>query len=138
MLDYDHRSSLGEFESQFFGDAKSQHKDLCFLMPMGLMINITCDVKSTFALIKNQLWKQAESLPGYDTLHVPTRYAFNCYNSKLEREEIFDENITLSDFKIFRSMVLVVEKIGDKDEKLFNMRIGSIICLPIFRVSDNH
>ncbi|KAL5252680.1 hypothetical protein ACHWQZ_G015451 [Mnemiopsis leidyi] len=134
MLDYDNRSSLGEFESQCFGDAKQQYKELLFLMPMGLMINLRVDVMQSFAQVKNQLWKQAESLPGYDTLHVPTRYAFNCYNSNLEKEEIFDENIRLYEFKIFRSIILVVEKIGDRDEKLFNMRIGSIICLPIFRI----
>lgn len=134
MLDYDNHSSLGEFETQFFGDGKSQFKDLLFLMPMGLMVKLRVDVQSTFTQIKNQLWKQAEGLPGYDTLHVPGRYAFNCYNSRLEKEEIFDENIKLYEFKIFRSMVLVVEKIGDRDEKLFNMKIGGLICLPVFRV----
>ena len=135
MLDYnDNRSIFGEFEAQCFGDSKSSFKSLLFLMPTGLMIPLTVDVKQTFAQTKNQLWKQVEGMPGYNTLHVPTRYAFNCYNSRLEKEEIFDENITLYDFKIFRSMILVVEKIGDRDEKLFNMTIGSIICLPIFKV----
>lgn len=93
------------------------------------------NVMHSFAQIKNQLWKQAVNLPGYDTLHVPTRYAFNCYNSLLEKEEIFDENTKLYEYKIFRAIILVVEKIGDRDEKLFNMKIGTIICLPIFRVS---
>ena len=135
MLDYDSRDTLGEFESQFFGDVKSQYKDLLFLMPNGLMIDLKVDVMSTFFDAKNQLWKQAENLPGYNTLHVPGRYALNCYNSRLEKEEIFDETIRLHEFKIFRSILLVVEKIGDKDEKLFNKRVGSIICLPIFKAS---
>ena len=135
MLDYDTRNTLGEFESQFFIDVKSQYKDLMFLMPNGLMISLRVSVSLTFADAKNQLWKQAENLPGYETLYKPNRYALNCYNSRLEKEEIFDETIRLHEFKIFRSILLVVEKIGDEDEKVFNKRVGSIICLPIFKVT---
>ena len=135
MIDFEGRQFHDDFESQFFGDPKAESKQLCFLMPTGLIVFLNVRVVDTFNQIKNQLWKEIEKQPGYDILQIPSRYAFNCYNQRFEKEEIFDENTTLYEKKIFRSTILVVERVGDRDEKLLNMRIGSIICLPIFRVS---
>lgn len=97
------------------------------LLPTGLLIPITCREDITLEQLKATLWTEARTYPLFNVLNEPGRYVFVYVTHSAEQEECLDESKQLHEIPYFKEVFKLVEKKGDKEEKLLNARISSLI-----------
>lgn len=96
-------------------------------MPNGILIPLQVNRELNLSELKEDLWDEAQKYPLYGTLRDGQYYVFMCINQNAEQEELVDENRRLCDVRPFQSVLKVVERKGDKAEKLLNAQIGVLI-----------
>ncbi|RZF40704.1 hypothetical protein LSTR_LSTR007995 [Laodelphax striatellus] len=101
--------------------------ELSCLMPNGVIIPLEANRNATLHEIKEDLFDEASKYPLHGTLHDASSYVFSCINSMAETEELLDENRRLSDVKPFVAVLRVVERKGDKAERVLNVQISHLI-----------
>ena len=97
------------------------------LLPTGLLIPIKCRQDITLEALKVTLWNEARNYPLFNVLNEPGRYVFVYVTYSAEQEECLDETKPLSEIPYFKEVFKLVEKKGDKEEKLLNARISNLI-----------
>ena len=97
------------------------------LLPTGLLIPIMCRQDITLEALKLSLWNEARNLPLFDVLNEPGRYVFVYVTHSAEQEECLDETKRLWEIPYYKEVFKLVEKKGDKEEKLLNARISNLI-----------
>jgi len=97
------------------------------LLPTGLLIPIQCRSTITLDELKTTLWNEAKKLPLFDVLHEPGRYVFVYVTCNAEQEECLDETKQLADIPLYKEVFKLVERKGDKEEKVLNARISNLI-----------
>lgn len=97
------------------------------LLPTGLLIPIKCRSTITLDELKMTLWNEAKKLPLFDVLHEPGRYVFVYVTCNAEQEECLDETKQLGDIPLYKEVFKLVERKGDKEEKVLNARISNLI-----------
>ena len=98
----------------------------CFL-PTGVLIPMGVRAGSTIAEIKGRLWAEASNYPLFNLLKDIRSYVFVCINQKGKQEELVDENRQLIDVRPFRPLLKLIERKGDREEKLLNSEISCLI-----------
>lgn len=73
------------------------------------------------------LWEEASKFPLHGTLHDASSYVFSCINSMAESEELLDENRRLCDVKPFVAVFKLIERKGDKAERMLDIQISHLI-----------
>lgn len=63
----------------------------------------------------------------FGLLHDQTAYHFVCIQIDAETMELMDEAQCLQELNLFIKVLKVVERIGNEQEKLLNIRIGHLI-----------
>lgn len=108
-----------------------------FLLPTGILVPLSCKGGQTLAEIKDRLWEQAKPLPLYNLLKQPEWYTLVFVNRKAEQEECLDESRRFCDINMYKPIFKVVEKKGDREEKIMSTKIGWLIgkCLKDFETS---
>lgn len=84
-------------------------------------------IESTLAEIKVKLWREASNFPLYNFLKESTSYVFVCVNLQGKTEELVDENRQLIEARPFRPLLKLIERIGDREEKLHSSKIGNLL-----------
>lgn len=97
------------------------------LLPTGLLIPIKCRYDITLEQLKTTLWNEARNYPLFNVLNEPGRYVFVYVTYSAEQEECLDETLQLCEIPYFKEVFKLVEKKGDKEEKLLNARISNLI-----------
>lgn len=97
------------------------------LLPTGLLIPIKCRQDITLEELKTTLWNEARAYPLFDVLNEPGRYVFVYVTHSAEQEECLDETLPLCEIPYFKEVFKLVEKKGDKEEKLLNAHISNLI-----------
>lgn len=97
------------------------------LLPTGLLIPIKCRQDITLEELKTTLWNEARGYPLFNVLNEPGRYVFVYVTYSAEQEECLDETKPLYEIPYFKEVFKLVEKKGDKEEKLLNARISNLI-----------
>ena len=97
------------------------------LLPTGLLIPIKCRQDITLDELKTTLWNEARGYPLFNVLNEPGRYVFVYVTCSAEQEECLDETKPLCEIPYFKEVFKLVEKKGDKEEKLLNARISNLI-----------
>ncbi|EDO42011.1 predicted protein [Nematostella vectensis] len=101
--------------------------DVDCLLPTGVLIPIEVRIEATLGEIKNKLWREAASYPLFNLLKEMSSYVFVCVNLQGKQEELVDENRQLIDVRPFRPMLKLIEKKGDREEKLLSSKISVLI-----------
>ena len=78
------------------------------------------------------MWKKAQGCPLYHRLLEPGRYSFIFINNSAEQEEIVDEERLLSDVRPYASVLRLVERKGDREEKVASAKISMLIGKGLF------
>lgn len=97
------------------------------LLPTGVLVPIQVRIESTLGEIKAKLWREASSFPLYNFLKESTSYVFVCVNLQGKTEELVDENRQLIEARPFRPLLKLIERIGDREEKLQMSKIGNLL-----------
>lgn len=97
------------------------------LMPNGVLIPIEVRMEATLTDIKAKLWRESTSFPLSNLLRDMGSYVFVCVNLQGKVEELVDENRQLVDARPFRPMLKLIERKGDREEKLLTSKIGVLI-----------
>lgn len=97
------------------------------LLPTGLLIPIRVKAGSCLSEIKSLLWSTAINYPLFNLLKDIRSYVFVCINQKGKSEELVDENRQLIDVRPFRPLLKLIERKGDREEKLLNAEISCLI-----------
>lgn len=97
------------------------------LLPTGLLIPIRCRLDITLEELKTTLWNEARGYPLFNVLNEPGRYVFVYVTYSAEQEECLDETKQIYEIPYFKLVFKLVEKKGDKEEKLLNARISNLI-----------
>ncbi|XP_035228755.1 phosphatidylinositol 4,5-bisphosphate 3-kinase catalytic subunit delta isoform-like [Stegodyphus dumicola] len=85
-------------------------------------------VKDTKWIEEGDVWETAQHCPLFSLLKDSECYVFQCINlTTAEREELVDEERRLCDVRPFQAFLRLVEKKGDKQEKIINSRLRSVI-----------
>lgn len=108
-------------------DKTPAYVDVDCLLPTGLLIPIKCRQDITLEDLKTTLWNEARNYPLFNVLNEPGRYVFVYVTYSAEQEECLDESVPLSEIPYFKEVFKLVEKKGDKEEKLLNARISNLI-----------
>jgi phosphatidylinositol-4,5-bisphosphate 3-kinase len=103
-----------------------------FLMPNGLFLRMSCGRDERLTHIKSQVWKKAQCCPLYHRLLEPGRYSFTFINNNAEQEEVVDEERLLSDVRPYASVLRLVERKGDREEKIVSAKISMLIGKGLF------
>ena len=98
----------------------------CFL-PTGVLIPLQVRMEAPLAEIKAKLWSEAGTYPLFNLLKEPASYVFVCVNQKGKQEELVDENRQLFDVRPFRPLLKLIERKGDREEKMLRSNIGVLI-----------
>lgn len=98
-----------------------------FLLPTGILIPIVCKGMETMETLKAELWNQAKKYPLFNILRQPEWYTLVFVNQKAEQEECLDESQRLCDIRMYKPLFKVVEKKGDREEKIFSTKLGFLI-----------
>lgn len=101
--------------------------ELTCLMPNGVLIPLETNRNATLTEIKEDLWDEASKYPLHGTLRDATSYVFSCINSMAEAEELRDENRRLCDIRPFCSVLKVIEREGEKGDKILDNQISHLI-----------
>ncbi|XP_074654318.1 phosphatidylinositol 4,5-bisphosphate 3-kinase catalytic subunit delta isoform-like [Tubulanus polymorphus] len=118
----------GEFLPTRVKDSlSSQLLSVDFLLPTGILIPMKVRRDSSLTEIKQKLWNEAEQYPLFLALQDVNCYIFACINRKAEKEELVDETRCFQDIQLFYPMLKVIERKGNRDEKLLDSRIGGLI-----------
>ncbi|XP_023229587.1 phosphatidylinositol 4,5-bisphosphate 3-kinase catalytic subunit delta isoform-like isoform X2 [Centruroides sculpturatus] len=97
-------------------------------LPNSLLIQLEVNRDATLLEIKEDVWEEAQKHPLYGMLHDKQKYVFICVTpTTAEQEELVDEQRMLCDIRPFQAILKLVERKGDKAEKLLNAQIGSLI-----------
>ena len=97
------------------------------LLPTGLLIpSLPVKAGSLLSEIKGRLWSEALRYPLFNLLKDMRSYVFVFINQKGKQEELVDENRQLIDVQPFRPLLKLIERKGDRDEKLL---VSEISCL---------
>ena len=97
------------------------------LLPTGLLIPIQVKAGYCVSEIKALLWSEASGFPLYNLLKDIRSYVFVCINQKGKSEELVDENRQLIDVRPFRPLLKLIERKGDREEKLLDSEISCLI-----------
>ncbi|XP_064642151.1 phosphatidylinositol 4,5-bisphosphate 3-kinase catalytic subunit beta isoform-like [Lineus longissimus] len=97
------------------------------LLPNGILIPLTVQRDTNLMELKTLLWVEAEKYPLYTFLGDMDCYLFMCVNSAALKEELVDESRRLIDIQPFHLMLRVVQKKGNRGEKLVNSQISFLI-----------
>jgi len=110
-----------------------------FLLPTGILIPLGCKAGQKLEEIKQSLWVTAKAYPLYDRLKRPESYTLVFVNRQAEQEECLDESQRLCDIRMYKPIFKVVEKKGDREEKILSNKIGWLIgkCLRDFDMVDD-
>ena len=108
-------------------DKVPAYVDVDCLLPTGLLIPIKCRQDITLEELKTTLWNEARGYPLFNVLNEPGRYVFVYVTYSAEQEECLDETKPLCEIPYFKEVFKLVEKKGDKEEKLLNARISNLI-----------
>ena len=103
-----------------------------FLMPNGLFLRVDCSLDSPLSSIKSELWKSAQHCPLYHRLLEPGRYSFVFINGSAEQEEVVDEERLLREVRPYASVLRLVERKGDREEKITSAKISMLIGKGLF------
>lgn len=101
--------------------------ELSCLMPTGMLIPIQVNKYATLHEIKEELFEEATKFPMHWTLQDASSYVFSCINSMAATEELLDESKRLCDVKPFEAVLRLIEKKGNKSEKMLNAHISHLI-----------
>jgi len=105
----------------------SAYVEVDCLLPTGLLIPIKCRLDIRLEDLKIALWSEARGYPLFNVLNEPGRYVFVYVTKSAEQEECLDETRQLHEIPFFKLVFKLVEKKGDKEEKLLNARISNLI-----------
>lgn len=110
-----------------------------FLLPTGILIPLGCKAGQKLEEIKQSLWVTSKGYPLYDRLKRPESYTLVFVNRQAEQEECLDESQRLCDIRMYKPIFKVVEKKGDREEKILSNKIGWLIgkCLRDFDMVDD-
>nr|XP_028586853.1 phosphatidylinositol 4,5-bisphosphate 3-kinase catalytic subunit beta isoform isoform X2 [Podarcis muralis] len=97
-----------------------------FLLPTGIYISLDVPRDATISLIKQLLWKEAQSYPLFHLLMEIDSYMFSCVNQTAVREELEDETRRLCDVRPFLPVLQLITRSCDPGEKL-DSKIGVLI-----------
>lgn len=98
------------------------------LLPNGIFINLEVCRDATLLETKEDVWEAAQQLPLYGLLHDMDSYVFVCVNpTTAEQEEQIDELRRLCDVRPFQAVLRLVERKGDKAEKILNSQIRFLL-----------
>lgn len=81
----------------------------------------------TILFVFQDLWDEASKYPLHGTLRDANSYVFSCINSMAEAEELRDENRRLCDIRPFCSVLKVIEREGEKGDKILDNQISHLI-----------
>lgn len=114
------------------GSKEPREVQVEFLMPNGLFLRMKCARDEPLARIKSQLWQKAQTCPLYHRLLEPGRYSFVFINGSAEQEEVVDEERLLCDVRPYASVLRLVERKGDREEKIVSAKISMLIGKGLF------
>ncbi|XP_034988699.1 phosphatidylinositol 4,5-bisphosphate 3-kinase catalytic subunit beta isoform [Zootoca vivipara] len=97
-----------------------------FLLPTGIYISLDVPRDATIGLIKQLLWKEAQSYPLFHLLMEIDSYMFSCVNQTAVREELEDETRRLCDVRPFLPVLQLITRSCNPGEKL-DSKIGVLI-----------
>ena len=98
----------------------------CYL-PTGVLIPIKVRIEAPLAEIKAKLWKAASNYPFFNLLKDPASYVFVCINQNGKQEELVEETRQLVDVRPYRPLLKLIERKGDREEKILQSNIGVLI-----------
>ncbi|XP_037085817.1 phosphatidylinositol 4,5-bisphosphate 3-kinase catalytic subunit beta isoform-like [Pollicipes pollicipes] len=95
------------------------------LMPNGIVVPLDVPKDETLEDIKEKLWESRFPLRG--TLRDMSQYVFQCVTPQAEAIELLDESCSLLSVRPVFRVLRVIEREGDKHEKLRMSQIGNLI-----------
>ena len=116
--------SSGELWGAHFMPAKIKVE--C-LLPTGLIVPLECLREATLENVKALLWKEAKKLPLAAYLGDAASYIFVAITQDARQEEFYDEGRRLCDLRLFQPWLKVVEPVGNREEKMLNYEIGTLL-----------
>ena len=84
----------------------SGEKKVDFLLPTGILIELSCNEAETMEDVKDKLWKKAKTFPLFG-LKQPEWYTLVFVNLKAEQEECLDESQRLCDVQMYKPLFKV-------------------------------
>ncbi|CAH1772431.1 unnamed protein product [Owenia fusiformis] len=108
-------------------DSSNPYVILDCLLPTGIIVQLKEFKDATLSQVKQNLWATAKEYPLHKRLKDRNNYVFMCISSLAVREELVDESRRLNDIRPFQPMLKVVERTGNKEEKLLNSQISVLI-----------
>ncbi|XP_043201055.1 phosphatidylinositol 4,5-bisphosphate 3-kinase catalytic subunit delta isoform-like [Amphibalanus amphitrite] len=95
------------------------------LMPSGIVVPLDVLKDATLETIKQKLWES--EFPLHGTLRDMSQYVFQCVTPEAEAVELLDESCPLISVRPVFRVLRVIEREGDKHEKLLLSQIGNLI-----------
>ncbi|ELU18517.1 hypothetical protein CAPTEDRAFT_18019 [Capitella teleta] len=97
------------------------------LLPTGIIIPLATSKHARIDEIKEMIWKEAPKYPLYSLLKDKNTYVLMCIDEMASKVELEDESQRLSEVRPFHPMVKVIEKKGNRAEKVINAQISILL-----------
>jgi phosphatidylinositol-4,5-bisphosphate 3-kinase len=97
------------------------------LLPTGIIIPLPVNRHAKIEDIKEEIWREAPKYPLYSMLKDKNTYVLMCINEMACKVELEDETQRLSDARLFHPMVKVIEKKGNRAEKILSAQISVLL-----------
>ena len=110
---------------------------MTFLMPNGLIIDMSCRREDSLVTIKQNLWKEAEKRVLFRALGNMSNYIFAGVNQESKLEEFYDETRHFCDLGLFMAMLKLVKPVCNIQMRIPDMVLSTAVGVRIDEIESN-